>query len=295
MKRFDWGDLRFFLAIARTGRLTAAARQLRVDHATVSRRIQALESALKAKLFEHHPHGYRLTKPGEHVLAAAEAIETTTLGIESGICGMDSALSGTVRIGAPDGFGTYFLARRMTPLLLEHPRLTVQLVPLSRVFSLPKREADIVIAIDRPDTSRLNVQLLSEYTLGLYASKDYFATHPPVMSTADLRDHRIVSYVPDLLFSDALDYLAEFDVPDTMRFECASVIGQMEAVRAGVGIGALHDFAAHQDPELQLVLPNRVKRTYWILTHNDVKDIARVNCLRKFIIASVAAEQFVFP
>lgn len=295
MNRFDWGDLRFFLAIARTGRLTAAARKLRVDHATVSRRIQALEGALKVKLFEHHPQGYRLTEPGERLMAAAEAIEATADGIESAISDMDSALSGTVRIGAPDGFGTYFLARRLTPLLVQHPHLTVQLVPLPRVFSLPKREADIVIAIDRPDTSRLNVQLLSEYTLGLYASKDYLATHPPITSTADLQEHRIITYVPDLLFSDALDYLGEFDVPDTMRFECASLIGQMEAVKAGIGIGALHDFAAHRDPDLQQVLSNKVKRTYWILTHYDVKNVARVNYLRNFIIKAVAAEQFVFP
>lgn len=295
MNRFDWGDLRFFLAIARTGRLTAAARKLRVDHATVSRRIQALEGALQVKLLEHHPQGYRLTEPGERLMAAAEAIEATADGIESAIAGMDAALSGTVRIGAPDGFGTYFLARRLTPLLAQHPHLTVQLVPLPRVFSLPKREADIVVAIDRPDTSRLNVQLLSDYTLGLYASKDYLATHPPITSTADLHEHRIVTYVPDLLFSDALDYLGEFNVPDTLRFECASVIGQMEAVKAGVGIGALHDFVAHRDPDLRQVLANKVKRAYWILTHYDVKNVARVNYLRDFIITAVAAEQFVFP
>ncbi len=294
MNRFDWGDLRFFLAIARTGRLTAAARQLRVDHATVSRRIQALESALKAKLFEHHPQGYRLTGPGEQLMVAAEAMETTAIGVESAISGTDSALSGPVRIGAPDGFGTYFLARRLGRLLERQPHVTVQLVPLPRVFSLAKREADIVITIDRPDTARLSVELLSEYTLGLYASRDYVAKHPPIADVGDLRNHRIIAYVPDLLFSDALDYLGEFNVPDTLRFECASVIGQMEAVKAGIGVGALHDFAAHEDPDLEQVLPNKVKRTYWIVTHNDVRNIARVNYLREFIIAAVAAEQFVF-
>lgn len=294
MNRFDWGDLRFFLAIARTGRLTAAARQLRVDHATVSRRIQALESALKAKLFEHHPQGYRLTEPGERLMAAAEAMETSAIGIESAISGTDSALSGTVRIGAPDGFGTYFLVRRLGQLLERQPHVTVQLVPLPRVFSLAKREADIVITIDRPDTSRLTVQLLSEYTLGLYASRDYVTKHPPISDVADLCNHRIISYVPDLLFSDALDYLGEFNVPDTPRFECASLIGQMEAVKAGIGVGALHDFAAHADPELQEVLPNKVRRTYWIVTHNDVRNIARVKYLREFIIAAAAEEQFVF-
>lgn len=295
MNRFDWGDLRFFLAIARTGRLTAAAKQLRVDHATVSRRILALESALKVKLLEHHPHGYRLTEPGERLLAAAEEMETTAIGVESAISGTDSALTGTVRIGAPDGFGTYFLARCLGRLLERQPHVTVQLVPLPRIFSLAKREADIVIAIDRPDTSRLNVQLLGEYTLGLYASRDYVASHPPITDVSDLRNHRFVTYVPDLLFSDALDYLGEFNIPDSPRFECASVIGQMEAVKAGIGIGALHDFAARADPALQQVLPDKVRRTYWIVTHSDDRSVARVNYLRDFIIGAVAAEQFAFP
>lgn len=141
----------------------------------------------------------------EQLMVAAEAMETTAIGVESAISGTDSALSGTVRIGAPDGFGTYFLARRLGQLLVRQPHVTVQLVPLPQVFSLAKRGADIVITIDRPDTSRLSVQLLSEYTLGLYASRDYVAKHPQIADVGDLRDHRIISYVPDLLFSDALD------------------------------------------------------------------------------------------
>ncbi len=295
MNSFDWGDLRFFLTIARTGRLTAAARQLRVDHATVSRRVGALEVALKAKLFERHPQGYRLTEPGERLMAAAEAMETTAIGVESAISGTDSALSGTVRIGAPDGFGTYFLARRLGPLLARQPRLTVQLVPLPRVFSLAKREADLVIAIDPPDTARLRVQRLADYTLGLYASRDYLARHRPVLDLSDLRTHRIVAYVSDLLFSDTLDYLGELNVPDSLRFECASVIGQMEAVLAGIGIGVLHDYVARSHPALREVLPNKVKRTYWIVAHDDVQNIARVNHVREFIINAVAAEPFTFP
>lgn len=294
MSRFDWGDLRFFLAVARTGRLTAAARQLRVDHATVSRRLRALEAALSTTLFEHHPQGYRLTAPGERLLAAVEAMETTALGVESAISGTDAALSGTVRIGAPDGFGTWFLARRLGPLLARHPNLTVQLVPLPRVFSLAKREADIVVTIDPPEATRLDVRRLADYTLGLYASRDYLAAHAPIGTVADLRDHRIVGYVPDLLFTDRLDYLGEFGIPDGLRFECASVIGQLEAVRAGNGVGVLHDFVGQADPALQRVLPATVSRTYWIVADHDVLTIARVGAVFAFIVDAVATERFGF-
>ena len=112
MSRFDWDDLRFFLAVARAGRLTVAARRLGADHATVSRRISALESALKAKLFERRPQGYALTEHGERLLAKAETMETQALAVSSEIGGADLALSGIVRIGTPDGFGTMFLAPR---------------------------------------------------------------------------------------------------------------------------------------------------------------------------------------
>ncbi|MTW16274.1 LysR family transcriptional regulator [Rhodoplanes serenus] len=294
MVRFDWGDLKFFLAIARTGRLTAAARVLRVDHATVSRRLRALEFALDAKLFEHHPQGYRLTAAGERLLAAAEVMETTALQVESALSGTDAALTGTVRIGAPDGFGTWFLARRLGALLVRHPHLTVQLVPLPRVFSLAKREADIVVTIDPPDASRTDVRRLTDYTLSFYGSRDYLAAHPTIATTADLRDHRVVGYVPDLLFTDTLAYLGDFGVPEGLRFECASVIGQIEAVRAGLGVGVLHDFVAQADPSLVRVLPQTITRTYWIVADVDVLKIARVREVFEFVVDAVAAERFVY-
>jgi DNA-binding transcriptional LysR family regulator len=143
MSAFDWDDLRFFLAVARAGRLTVAARQLEADHTTVSRRISALEQALKAQLFERKPQGYSLTEQGERLLGLAESMETQALAVASEVGGADLALSGTVRIGAPDGIGTYFLAPELGALAERHPDLTLQLVALPRTFSLSKREADI--------------------------------------------------------------------------------------------------------------------------------------------------------
>src|SRR5689334_17776491 len=150
MSRFDWDDLRFFLAVARAGRLTVAARRLGADHATVSRRITSLESALKATLFERRPQGYTLTAHGERLVVAAEAIESQALAASSDIAGADLALSGTVRIGAPDGFGTTFLAPRTRVLIERYPDLEVQLVAMPRLLSLSKREADIAISLSPP-------------------------------------------------------------------------------------------------------------------------------------------------
>ena len=258
MSAFDWDDLRFFLAVARAGRLTAAARQLEADHTTVSRRISALEAALKAKLFERSPQGYTLTEQGERLLAKAEAMETQALAVASELGGADLALSGTVRIGAPDGIGTYFLAPELGALAERHPGLTLQLVALPRTFSLSKREADIAVTLEQPTEGRLVSRKLTDYRLRLYASQDYLNRHGPVAELSDLA-------------------------------------AQAEAVRAGIGIGILHDYAVRQFPELQVVLPDiSYLRTYWLVTHADVRSLRRVEEVYSFILSRVRANRGLF-
>jgi DNA-binding transcriptional LysR family regulator len=295
MSAFDWDDLRFFLAVARAGRLTAAARQLEADHTTVSRRISSLETALKAKLFERSPQGYTLTEPGERLLAKAEAMETQALAVASELGGADLALTGTVRIGAPDGIGTYFLAPELGTLAERHPGLTLQLVALPRTFSLSKREADIAVTLEQPTEGRLVSRKLTDYRLRLYASKEYLERHGPVTELADLSGKTLVTYVADLLYSPVLDYFSALEKHTARRFECASVVAQLEAVRAGVGIGILHDYAVRQFPELQVVLPEvSYLRTYWLVTHADVRNLRRVEEVYSFILSRVRANRGLF-
>ncbi len=295
MSAFDWDDLRFFLAVARAGRLTAAARQLEADHTTVSRRISALEASLKAKLFERSPQGYTLTEPGERLLKHAEAMETQALAVASELGGADLALSGTVRIGAPDGIGTYFLAPELGALAERHPGLTLQLVALPRTFSLSKREADIAVTLEQPTEGRLVSRKLTDYRLRLYASKDYLARHGPITELADLSDKTLVTYVADLLYSPVLDYFSALEKHTARRFECASVVAQAGAVRAGIGIGILHDYAVRQFPELEVVLPEvSYLRTYWLVTHADVRNLRRVEEVYSFILSRVRANRGLF-
>lgn len=295
MSAFDWDDLRFFLAVARAGRLTAAARQLEADHTTVSRRISALETSLKAKLFERSPQGYTLTEPGERLLRHAESMETQALAVASELGGADLALSGTVRIGAPDGIGTYFLTPELGALAERHPGLTLQLVALPRTFSLSKREADIAVTLEQPTEGRLVSRKLTDYRLRLYASKEYLARHGPVTELSDLSGKTLVTYVADLLYSPVLDYFSALEKHTARRFECASVVAQAEAVRAGVGIGILHDYAVRQFPELQVVLPEvSYLRTYWLVTHADVRNLRRVEEVYSFILSRVRANRGLF-
>lgn len=281
----DWDNARIFLAVARCGQMLAAARTLGLDHATVSRRIAALETGLGAKLIERRTNGCTLTPRGETFLASAERIETEMLQAQ-GAFSTDVAISGSVRVGAPDGFGSFVLARRLTALMEDYPGLNVQLAPLPRAFSLAKREADIAVTIDRPSEGRLTVQKLTDYTLSLYVARDYLARHPRLSQDEPPEAHRIVCYVPDLLFSPALDYLEEIGLTGARKFECAGMIGQVEATRAGAGVGVLHDYVAGRFDDLVRIAPTRrIVRTYWIVTHDDVRDLARVRLVHDHIVS----------
>ncbi|MGO9005020.1 MAG: LysR family transcriptional regulator [Beijerinckiaceae bacterium] len=291
----DWDNVRVFLAVARAGQFLAAARLLRVDHATATRRVTRLEQALGTRLFERRTSGCVLTQAGERFLAAAEKIEGDMLRVQTELSAQDVEVSGTVRIGAPDGFGTLFLAPRLAKLARRHPALMIQLVPLPRTFSLSNREADLAIVIDRPEAGRLVSRKLVDYTLHFYAAKSYVAGQGAPQDFAELCQHLQVTYVPDLLFSEALNFVPDVFGPSFRRFECASALAQVEAVRAGAGLGILHDFASRMDADLQVVLPDLLfERTYWIATHADTHDLMRVRVVSDFIISEVAADRHVF-
>ena len=198
MADFDWNDVRAFLAVARSGRLTAAAARLGVDHSTLSRRIAALEHSLKAKLFDRSPSGYTLTDAGRRLSPLAEEMERLALGAAERVGGSAVLVEGVVRIGSPEGFGSYFLAPRIQKLKARHPRLVVQLVAGSAVFSLAKREADVAVSVSRPPAGRLLVSKLIDYDLGLYAAPAYLDDAAAIASCDDLKGHRFVSYIGEI-------------------------------------------------------------------------------------------------
>ena len=288
----EWDRVRIFLAVARSGQMLAAARSLGLNHATVGRQITALEDELQAKLLERHVNGCTLTAAGEAMLATAEKVESEFLQFESGLSGNIDAISGTVRVGAPDGLGNYFLAPKLAELSGRHSDLLIQLVPLPRSFSLSRREADIVITLERPAHGNLIVQKLTDYTLSLYASQDYLKHNPPIRETEDLRKHLFITYVDDLLYTPALDYGRELAAAMPRRFECGSVVGQMEAVRAGTGVAILHDYAAQRVANLTRILPElQFVRSYWLVSHPDTHRAHRVAEVRRHIGEAVAASR----
>lgn len=288
----NWDDVRIFLAVARAGQILGAARRLELNHATVSRRIAALERALGAKLFRRLTTGSELTEEGERFLNVAERIEADMIAARAEIAGESDEIAGVVRIGAPDGFGVAFLAPRLGGLTERHPGLSIQLVPVPRSFSLSRREADIAITVERPTEGRLVAGKLVDYTLSLYASRDYAARYGLPRSVGDLKHHRLIGYVPDLLISLSLDYGPEI-VPDWQAsFAVSSALGQVEAVRSGAGIGILHTFIARAHDDLvPVTVAPPIRRGYWLVYHETVRPLRRVQAVSAFIAAAVEAER----
>jgi len=288
----DWNNLAVFLAVAREGQVLGAARRLGLNHATVARRLDALETDLGAPLFDRGPAGSVLTEAGERLLPYAERIETEALNAASALTRDAAAVAGTVRVGAPDGLGTLVLARILGELARDHPDLVVELVPLPRVFSLSRREADVAIALDAPAEGRAVVARLTDYTLSVYAAGSYLGAAGTPAGLDDLSGHVVVTGVDDFVYTAALDYGATLGSRARRQFRCAGVVGQLEAVRAGAGIGILHDFAAADHPDLVRVLPEvQFRRSYFLLTHPDTHDLRRVAVVRRFLTERIRAER----
>ncbi len=287
---FEWSDLRFFLAVARSGKLIAAAQALAVEHSTVSRRIAALERALGAKLFDRRPAGFALTAQGELLLRSAEAMESLALGALGDIAGADMGISGSVRIGAPDGFGSMFLAPRLGAFSALHPGLEIQLLAMPRTFSLSKREADIAISLSRPKEGRLHARKLTDYRLRLYASRDYVARHGPITAPGDLPRHPFIGYIDDLIYAPELDYVPLISRDLKARLKSSNLIAQMMATRAGAGVCVLPCFMGDGQDDLVPILPQEVSltRTFYLITHTDMRDLARVRAAADFIAGQVS-------
>ena len=273
----DWDDLRVFLAVARSESLSGAGKRLMVDPATVGRRIARLEDTIGARLFIKSPQGYTLTDQGTGLIPHAERAESAMVGAREALSGPEG-LTGQIRIGAPDGCANYLLPQVLAAICDENPGLEAQIVALPRVFNLSKREADLAIAVSRPEAGRLTVQKLTDYQLHLAASRDYLASHPAITDLSQLNAHRLIGYIPDMIFDKELDYLSQIGA-GAVPLASNSVSVQLNWLRQGAGVGVVHDFALPSAPELVKVLPDTVHltRAFWLIRHADDARADRLN------------------
>lgn len=296
LSRFDWNDLRFFLAVARAGTVSAAARRLGVDHATVIRRLDSLEQGLGAKLFVRNPRGYALSQTGERLIPAAEVIEAETLRIERRLDGADSAIAGLIRLSTLEGFGNFFLAARLPAFIRAHPGISVELVTIQQIAALSRREVDLAITLTPPTGGRFVQERLTDYTLFIYGARSYLDGAPPIRDRGDLSAHPFIGYIDDLVFTRSLDYLDEVAPGLSVTLRSSSLHAQMEAVRAGHGLCVLPAFMADPHADLARVLPEAfsLRRSYWLISHAEAAETARIRAVRRFIKAQAEAARTLF-
>lgn len=287
----DWDNLRYFLELARCGTLAAAARRAGVEHTTVARRIQALEKQMGAALFARDAGGYRLTEAGRQLLPAVEAMETAVLGVERAVPAQGGGPTGLVRVGATEGFGTLVLAPHLAKLTQKHPGLTIDLLALPRLLHLSRREADIVISLERPTRGSVIVTKLTDYSLHLYGQREYLARRPLIRTRDDLRHHAFVSYVDDLLFTKELQFLDALHKPARFAFRSTSITAQYEAVKVGSGLAVLPAFIADRDPVLDRVLPQeaRFMRTFWMSMAAEAQHQTRIRAVWELLKSGLPA------
>jgi DNA-binding transcriptional LysR family regulator len=284
---FNWNDLVFFLELARQGRLMPAARRLKVDHTTVSRRISELEKDLAVKLFERKPDGFVLTEDGHRLLAIAEKMESLSLSVMETIRSAPREPSGRVRLATMEGIAAYYLTEKLIDFNILHPQILVELVTERYLINLTKREADVSISFVPPVGPRLNVRKAGTFKLGLFASPDYLNRRGSPAMPADLPDHDFVDYVVDLVAISKVHWLLDVLEPEHVVFRSSSMAAQQNAIAAGRGLGLLPYFSAKKEPRLVPVLADqvRVERELYVSVHEDIQFMGRVRALTRFLFS----------
>ena len=283
----DWDDVRIFLAVARARSLGAAAARLRIDTATVGRRITRLETSLRSTLLVRSRSGITLTAVGAQLMEAGLEAEAAMNAALSGA--QTEAKAGTVRISASEGFGGTILAPALAWLVSHHPGLRIELAANAGFLSPTRREVDMAVTLTASHEQRVVVEPLTYYQLALYAAPSYLNS-AAVNTLEDLRQATLVGYVEDLIYAQELRYLDEILHGLKTTLSSSSIQAQRAIIDAGGGIGVLPCFMAG---DLKRVLPETVllERRFWLSTHQDVHDTARVRNVRHWLTDLIDASQ----
>lgn len=290
----NWNDLQDFLAVASAGQLARAGSAIGVDPTTIARRLRRLEARLGRTLFEQSRGGQVLTEAGDALLVAVEAMAYAASEITEGSGSRDGP-SGTIRISVAEGFGSWFLARALPAFLTAYPSLSIDLVANSGFLNPSRREADIAVVLSRPKVGPVIARKLADYSLRMYASTGYLeAAGQPVSPSQLSQGHRLVGYIPDLLYAPELHYLDEIQAGLTASVRSSSINAQHQLVASGAGIGVLPCFIGDTDRALVPVLPDhRIMRSFWLVTHKDNHKQAKIVAAKEWLTQLVTAKRHV--
>ena len=281
----DWDDLRFLLALAKSGTLSAAAKQLRVEHTTVSRRLKRLEAKLGRPLFVADSAGYRLTAFGEEAARRAAAMDDQMRWLADAPRG-ETRLAGPIRLTTARALASGYLLARLVEFAKAHPEIELTLLADARLLSLARREADVAIRLGRPEDSDLIGRRVAEIE---YA---YFCA--PAIAES-VRAGAPVGFVDYDLGADGREagWIAKHHPGARVALRSNALSLQAAAVRSGLGVGLLPKYMAHDLFRLPWE-PTPPKREIWLMTRRDLGDAPRIRLLRDALTGWFRADRALF-
>ncbi len=287
----DWDDLRFFLAVARTGSLSAAARELRCTQSTVGRRLASLETGLRVRLLTRTPRGYIATPAGARVREHAERIEVEARTIEHALAGQDARLEGRVTVACIESIANNILAPCFARLHRDDPGVVIELLPPDRHLSLARREADISIHQVRPKQREIVVRKIGSIAFGLYASPDYLER----FGTPDFADgcvgHRILALPDQFCDLPQMQWLTGLAPKARVVLRTGSYESRLHSLLAGDGIAYLPRFHGDAEPGLKRIdatLTPAPVVDLWLAVHKDTRNVPRVRAVIEAIVSAVS-------
>jgi len=279
----DWDDVRFFLAVAKTGSFSAAAAQLSTKQTTVGRRIQALERRLGAKLFDRHRHGMEVTPAARGVLVQAESMMSNAAAIERHLAGLDREMAGVVRIAATEGLAANWLVPRLGGLRRSHPDIIVQVIAGDQVLDLATRQADLAIRFFRPTSNQLVAARVGQFNMSIFAAPSYIEQYGLPQKLEDLREHHIVDHT-------VLHSLPAMKPWSEVIERCPSVVLRTnssyaagEAVRVGYGISVFPDYSTKLMTVVRAPIDLHIVRDIWLVSHEETNKGARIRTVIDYV------------
>lgn len=280
----EWDDFKHFLAVARSGSLSEAARVLKTSPATVGRRIAALEDRLGARLFDRAQTGYVLTESGEAIRLKAEDVEEAVLSVEREAFGRDLRATGKVRVATAEDIGAFVIAPKLDEFRRSYPGIVLEMVSSWDVVSLTRREADIAIRTVRPTHGDFVIRQAGVWNCAMYVSKDYAAKRNLKPGLNDFRDIDVITWTEESDFRGG-DWFDAHARGAPVVFAANSRHIQYAACKAGLGAAILPCIAADHEPDLMRLLPPERVRSVdlWLVAHQDLIRTARVRAVLDFL------------
>jgi len=289
MAEVDWQLYRSFLAVVRTGSLSAAARTLGLTQPTIGRQIAELEQALGLALFTRSPHGLEPTGASATLLPHAEAMEAASQALTRAASGAADETKGTIRLTASEIMSGEVLPPILAEFQDQHRGIAIELVASNRIEDLLRRDADIAIRMARPTQEALVARRMGAVPIYLYAHRRYLARRPVPRRIEDLFGHTMIGIDRDESAVRGLE-IAQYRITrETFSFRTDNDLVQVAAIRAGGGVGGMQAGIAQRDPDLVAVLPEliRFELEMWLVMHEDQRMDRRVRLLYDHLAAAL--------